>query len=68
MLGAEIKKCIDAAGLKYTTVSQRIGLSPSAFSAMINGRRKITAEEYFKLCEVLDVPLEHFAQKINPPA
>lgn len=60
MLGIRIKEYIADCGLKYSAVATRAGIPFNTFSAMINGKRKITAEEYFSICEALSVPLDMF--------
>lgn len=60
MLGIRIKEYIAESGLKFGAVADRAGIPQQIFSAMINGKRKITAEEYFDICKALNVPLEKF--------
>ena len=60
MLGFRIKEYISQCGLKFGVVADRAGIPLNVFSAMINGKRKITAEEYFSICKALGVPLEQF--------
>lgn len=60
MLGFKIKDYMTAKGLKFGAIAERAGIPANIFSAMINGKRKITAEEYFSICSALGVPLEQF--------
>lgn len=60
MLGIRIKEYMTKCGLKFCAVADRAGIPLNVFSAMINGKRKITAEEYFLICNALEVPLEQF--------
>lgn len=60
MLGIRIKEYIASSGLKFGAVADRAGIPLNVFSAIINGKRKITAEEYFSICKALNVPLEQF--------
>lgn len=60
MLGKRIKSYISETGLKFNSVSEKIGVPMNTFSAMMNGKRKITAEEYFSICKALGVPVEKF--------
>lgn len=62
-LADKIKKYILEHGLKIGVVAEKSGISFQTFSAMLNGNRKILAEEYFKICEVLGVPLETFVAR-----
>ena len=60
MLGQRIKEYLDENGIKYSYVAEEIGIQKSTFSAMLNGRRKIVADEYFDICRVLRVDLSFF--------
>lgn len=60
MLGRCIKEYISSAGMKYGAVADRAEIPQNVFSAIINEKRKITAEEYFSICKALDVPLDQF--------
>lgn len=61
MLCERIKLYIEESGLKFGAIAERVGIPMNTFSAMMNGKRKITAEEYFAICRALGVPLEKFA-------
>ena len=60
MLGERIKNYLSEVGLKHIAVAEKAGFPLNTFSAMLNGKRKITAEEYFVICKVLNVPLDTF--------
>lgn len=60
MLGTKIKEYITESGLKFSAVAEKSGISANTFSAIVNEKRKITAEEYFSVCQTLGVPLEQF--------
>ena len=57
----EIKNFIKDNGLLLPKISKTIGVSNETFIAMLNGKRKITAEEYFLICHALGVSLSHFS-------
>jgi len=59
-MGSRIKEYILKAGLKQNAVAERAGISPSVFSAMLNEKRKITVEEYFAICDALNVSIAIF--------
>ena len=61
VLGGQIREYIIGNGMKLTAVAEKTGIPMNTFSAMMNGKRRITAEEYFAICSVLNVPLETFA-------
>lgn len=60
MLGMKIKKFLNQNGIRLSFVAEKIGVSANVFSGMLNGKRKITAEEYFLICRTLEVDLEYF--------
>ncbi len=59
-MGAKIKLNIQEEGLKFKAIADRVGIPLNIFSAMLNGKRKITADEYVAICRALNVPLEKF--------
>ncbi len=63
MLGTRIREHIHERGLKFGAIADKAGISTNVFSAMLNEKRKITAEEYFDICRALNVPLNEFCQK-----
>lgn len=65
MLGARIKAYADERGLKYSAIAERANISLNTFSAMINEKRRITAEEYFAICEAFEVPVDFFYSKVS---
>lgn len=65
MYGEKIKTYLDDNGIKYTFVATEAGIPLNTLSAMLNCKRKITVEEYFKICFVLNVDANYFAQKVN---
>lgn len=62
MLYAKIKSYMDERGIKQSFLTKRLGMTTSTCNAMLNGKRGISAEEYFKICDALQVPLNYFAQ------
>ena len=61
MLGLQIKQYMQNVGIKFSVIAEKANNPLTTFSAMINGNRRITAEEYFAICKALDVPLTKFA-------
>ena len=60
MLGKKIKTYILESGLKIGNIASKLDIPFNIFSSMLNGNRSIKAEEYFKICSVLNLPLEYF--------
>lgn len=46
---------IDQKGIKLTYLASKLGISIDLVSKCINGTRKISAEEFLKMCKLLDV-------------
>lgn len=62
MLGTKIKKYLHDNGIKQSYISEKTNLSIPTLNAMLNGNRKITAEEYFLICDALNVNVEFFRE------
>ena len=65
MLGALIKNYLDERGIKYSFVANEAGISNNVFSAMLSGKRKIVAEEFIRICFVMDIDTSYFAEKLK---
>lgn len=64
MLNSFIKQYLDDNGIKYTYVADEIGVAKNVFSSMLNGKRRITAEEYILICAAIKVDTKYFAKKL----
>lgn len=53
MLYERINKAIKDSGLKQNFIAERLDISDSALSAMLSGKRNISADEFFTMCEIL---------------
>ncbi|MCC8097115.1 MAG: helix-turn-helix domain-containing protein [Eubacterium sp.] len=62
MLGKKIKTFLNQRGIRQNFICEKTGLSAQTVSAMLNGDRKITAEEYFLICEALNVKADFFIE------
>lgn len=56
----KIKKYLVEHGIKQTFLKDKLGMTASACNAMLNGKRGMSVEEYFKICDALNVPLDYF--------
>ena len=61
MICDEIKRFLNDMGIKQRTLSVKTKIPENVLSEMLNGKRRITAEEYFSICEALGVPPGQFA-------
>lgn len=62
MFGRCIKNYLTNEGIENSVVAQKIGVTPSDFDLMLEGSRKISAEQYFKICRTLNVEIDFFAK------
>lgn len=58
--GAMIKEYLDNNGIKYSFLANEIGIPINILCNMLNGKRKITVEEYFMICSVLKISIDYF--------
>lgn len=61
MIGLKVKKYLDENGIKYSYLSEKAGIPMNMLSPTLNGKRKMSVEEYFRVCGVLGLPAETFA-------
>lgn len=61
MISLKIKEYLDEKGIKYSYLSKKSGIPMNLLSPTLNGKRKLSVEEYFTICEVLGLPAETFA-------
>lgn len=63
----EIEKRIGAYiktnGLKQNAVAEGIGMSQGMMWRICNGKKAITLQDYYRLCQFLRVPLEYFVEE-----
>lgn len=64
MLNQRIKKFMEERGIKQSFLKEQLGMKASTVNALLNGNRKISAEEYFKICNAFKVPLDYFKADI----
>lgn len=60
MIGLKVKQYLDENGIKYSFLSEKIGMPMNVLSPLLNGKRKMSVEEYFIICEALGVPVSMF--------
>lgn len=53
--GTKIKEIRISKGIKAKFVAERVGLSPSEYSAIESGRRRLTADLVLSIAEVLGI-------------
>ena len=53
MAAEKLRAAIDERGLKQKFIAEKIGISETALSAMLNGNQKIDVETFFAIAQVL---------------
>ena len=53
MVNEKIKAAIEASGIKQKFIADKAGITENMLSAIITGRRKISADEFFRISDVL---------------
>lgn len=61
MCGLRIKEYLDNKGIRYSFVSEKTGIPMNILSPTLNGKRKMSAEEFILICKALNVPTDYFA-------
>ena len=60
MVQQKIKEYMNAKGIKYSWVANKLGMSNTTFGTIMNGTRTLKADEFFAICKSLEVPPETF--------
>lgn len=61
-MGERIKAYLNAQGIKKKYVSEKAGITTFAFGAILDGKRRMTVEEYIRICKALNVNFEMFIE------
>lgn len=62
----EMKKFIESSGLKQKSISEKAGISETALSLILQGKRRCEIGEYATICCVLGVNTDKFLKKKSP--
>ncbi len=60
MLQKSINEYLQANGITQTFVAERTGITTNALNLALNGKRKLTADEYIRICDALKLPYGYF--------
>lgn len=60
LIGLKVKQYLDENGIKYSFLSEKIGVPMNVLSPLLNGKRKMSVEEYFTICDALGLPVDTF--------
>lgn len=56
----EMKRCVEESGLKQKSISEKTGISETALSLILQGKRKCEIGEYATICWALGVNTDRF--------
>lgn len=60
---SNISAYLEDHGITNVFVSDRIGMSPQALGMTLNGKRRMSATEYIKICNTLEKKWDFFLAK-----
>ena len=60
MLGQQIEKHFEKNGVNLSQAAQALGISVPELNEMLHGEKRISAEDYYRICHFLGVDLNHF--------
>ena len=67
MIGERIGEYLNQNGITQAFLADKAKMTPISVSMVVNGTRKVSAEEYIRICRALKLDLEYFANE-KPPA
>lgn len=62
----EIKEYLEEKGISQTFVSKKTGIPLPKLNLTLNGKRRLTLEEYTLICGVLEVNTDYFLKPRMP--
>lgn len=60
-----IRKYLKDHGIKQSFVAEKCGWSKQKTHTIISGKQKISAEEYGRLCDAVEVPYDYFYRAVG---
>lgn len=64
---SEIKKYLEKNGISQTFISKKTEISLPKLNLALNGKRRLTFNEYCLICGALGVSTSHFLKPRKPP-
>lgn len=56
----KLNNCINKKGLKQVFVSEKSGIPPDRLSKVLNGKRRLTADDFLRICIAIDEDPNNF--------
>ena len=60
---ARLKAYVDEKGISQKLMAENMGESESRISMMLNGKRRMTVDEYVRACKAIAVPPSKFLEE-----
>lgn len=58
-----LKRKIEEDGLKQVVIAEKSGIKPDVFSKIVNGKRRVFADEAIAISTVLNTPIERLIEE-----
>ncbi len=68
MIAKTIAKYIKEKGIKQVFLCEKTGLTKHCVSMLLKGQRKLSIDEYEKICTALNVPYDYFFNQLEKSA
>lgn len=65
MIGEKIGEYLDQNGITQAFLAEKAKMTPMSVSMVVNGTRKVSAEEYIRICRALKLRLDYFADGVT---
>lgn len=62
-INEQLNAYVSENGIKQTHIAQKTGLSPDTISKILNGNRRMLADEFLMICAALDIDPNIFRNK-----
>lgn len=63
VVAENIRSYLKEKGIMFAAVADKAGMRKDSFTNCMNGKRKITVDEYIRICNALEVPLDTFCNQ-----
>lgn len=67
-IGQHIKVYLEENGIKQSYLCKETKITPSRMSLMLSEKRRMTFEDYYKICKALNVQVGTFIESLEPEA
>ena len=65
MINESIRNYVETNLISQRTLALKAGLNSDTLSKVLNGKRRLLADEYIRICDALCVPYDLFVRKTS---